>query len=513
MLELDDPVSEALRPALRRCRRRQPPAARQPFGAAPAQRGAAEAARSKRWSARCCGRCSRTGSTAPARDRRGTRHPRDRPHHRARPAQFRVTHAAVLGRRPMNKLMLAGLAALAFAQAPAAFARPITATDLATMRRLASPSGLAGRQLGGLPAAARPISPPIAAATICGCSTCVTPARSRRGSPRRAEHNEHDPHFSADGRWRSIISATLRAATSSGGSRCRAGRRSGSPISPPTSAAICWRRPATGSRSGPTATWPAPTSTAPACRRRRRGRGSGRVYDQTFVRHWDTWAEPGLRSRIFTFAAGRRPAAGRGHAGRAEPGRRCAVQAVRRRRGARLEPGRPHPLFHLARGGPARAQFDQSRHFRGPRRRRRAAGQPHRRQPGHGHLPAVSPDGRWLAYAAMARPTYEADRQVVQLRNLATGETRALTEGWDRSVGSIAWAPDGRSLLVTAGDTLDNPSSASTSRTGRATRLTQAGTAGNVLPLARRLHAVHAEQPPGARRSLAAATARRKPRR
>ena len=71
--------------------------------------------------------------------------------------------------------------------------------------------------------------------------------------------------------------------------------------------------------------------------------------------------------------------------------------------------------------------------------------------------PAVSPDGRWLAYTAMARATYEADRQVVQLRNLATGETRALTQGWDRSVGSIAWAADGRSLLVTAGDTLDTP--------------------------------------------------------
>ena len=29
--------------------------------------------------------------------------------------------------------------------------------------------------------------------------------------------------------------------------------------------------------------------------------GSGRVYDQLFVRHWDTWVEPGVRSRIFAF--------------------------------------------------------------------------------------------------------------------------------------------------------------------------------------------------------------------
>ncbi len=40
----------------------------------------------------------------------------------------------------MKKLLLAGLAALALAPASAAFARPMTATDLATMRRLAAPA-------------------------------------------------------------------------------------------------------------------------------------------------------------------------------------------------------------------------------------------------------------------------------------------------------------------------------------------------------------------------------------
>ena len=35
--------------------------------------------------------------------------------------------------------------------------------------------------------------------------------------------------------------------------------------------------------------------------------GSGRVYDQLFVRHWDTWVEPGTKSRIYTFeVAGRK---------------------------------------------------------------------------------------------------------------------------------------------------------------------------------------------------------------
>ena len=65
--------------------------------------------------------------------------------------------------------------------------------------------------------------------------------------------------------------------------------------------------------------------------------GSGRVYDQLFVRHWDTWAEPGVRSRIFAF-----PIADGGdrrrRAGDRRAGRRHAVQAVRRRRGDRMSP-------------------------------------------------------------------------------------------------------------------------------------------------------------------------------
>ena len=115
------------------------------------------------------------------------------------------------------------------------------------------------------------------------------------------EHNEHDPRFSADGRWLYYLSnasgsdqlwrVALPGGTPRAGHRLRHRHRRLS----------CSRRPATGSRSGPTATWPAPISTAPTSPRRRPGQGSGRVYDETFVRHWDTWAEPGVRSRIFTF--------------------------------------------------------------------------------------------------------------------------------------------------------------------------------------------------------------------
>lgn len=67
--------------------------------------------------------------------------------------------------------------------------------------------------------------------------------------------------------------------------------------------------------------------------------------------------------------------------------------------------------------------------------------------------PAVSPDGRRLAWGAMQRPGYESDQVDLLVRDLESGETRNLTAQWDRSVGEIAFGPEGRHVYVTAGDT------------------------------------------------------------
>lgn len=64
--------------------------------------------------------------------------------------------------------------------------------------------------------------------------------------------------------------------------------------------------------------------------------------------------------------------------------------------------------------------------------------------------PAVSPDGRWLAYRAQKRPGFEADRFAVMMRELATGATHELAPGWDRSVLALRWAADGRFLYAVA---------------------------------------------------------------
>jgi dipeptidyl aminopeptidase/acylaminoacyl peptidase len=66
--------------------------------------------------------------------------------------------------------------------------------------------------------------------------------------------------------------------------------------------------------------------------------------------------------------------------------------------------------------------------------------------------PVVSPDGRYLAWLAMSRPGFEADKYQVVLHDLRSGKNRVLTEDWDRSPSSIAFSRDGKSILTNAQD-------------------------------------------------------------
>lgn len=66
--------------------------------------------------------------------------------------------------------------------------------------------------------------------------------------------------------------------------------------------------------------------------------------------------------------------------------------------------------------------------------------------------PSFSGDGRFMAYLAMKKPVYEADRFGLMLLDLATGERKELAADWDRSIEDYQFAPDNRTLYVTAQD-------------------------------------------------------------
>jgi len=212
-----------------------------------------------------------------------------------------------------------------------------------------------------------------------------------------------------------------------------------------------------------------------------KGPGSGRVYDQLFVRHWDSWAEPGVKSRIYAFPV----MDGKLGAERRVTGNLVGDTPSKPFGGGEeiaLSPDGRMVYFALREAGRIEATSTNLDIFAAAADGSAAPINLTDANDGTDTLPTLSPDGRTLAYVAMARAGYEADRQVIMLRDLASGRTRALTQNWDRSAGSLAWSPEGRSLLITAEDVMEQPVWRVDVASGQVTRLTGNGRAGNVVP-------------------------------
>ena len=212
-------------------------------------------------------------------------------------------------------------------------------------------------------------------------------------------------------------------------------------------------------------------------------RGTGRAYDQTFVRHWDAWRDPAVRSRLFGFTLQGGRVAG---VGVPLTGSLVGDVPVRPFGGGDdivLSPDGRTVYFVLREAGRIEPTSTNLDIFAAPTDGSTPPVNLTADNPATDTHPAVSPDGRTLAYVAMRRAGYESDRQVIHLRDLATGRVRALAENWDRSVGGIAWARDGRSLIAEAGERLDNPLFRIDVASGRVTRLTGDGTAHFAKPL------------------------------
>src|SRR5258708_2094009 len=62
--------------------------------------------------------------------------------------------------------------------------------------------------------------------------------------------------------------------------------------------------------------------------------------------------------------------------------------------------------------------------------------------PGADTTPLYSPDGKYLAWRSQARGGFEADKWRLLVQDRQTGNTRDLTEKFDRSAGSFTWMSD-----------------------------------------------------------------------
>lgn len=113
--------------------------------------------------------------------------------------------------------------------------------------------------------------------------------------------------------------------------------------------------------------------------------------------------------------------------------------------------------------------------------------------------PRYSPDGRHLAYIAMAQPGYESDTERLVVMDRRTRERRELTAALDRSVVEFAWHPDSSRLFFTTRDEGRTGICTVDLAAGRVERLAHAGsvTGLRVTPDGHRLVFIrsHAHQP------------------
>jgi dipeptidyl aminopeptidase/acylaminoacyl peptidase len=72
--------------------------------------------------------------------------------------------------------------------------------------------------------------------------------------------------------------------------------------------------------------------------------------------------------------------------------------------------------------------------------------------PGADTTPLYSPDGKYIAWRSQARAGFEADKWRLLVQDRQSARTRDLTEKFDRSPGSFAWAPTANAICFAAED-------------------------------------------------------------
>ena len=200
-------------------------------------------------------------------------------------------------------------------------------------------------------------------------------------------------------------------------------------------------------------------------------KATGRLYEQLFVRHWDTW-EDGRRSHLFV-----RPAAG--------------GEAVDMMRG--MDADTPSQPF----GGPEEITFTPDSKgiiFTAKNVGRSEAwstdfdlylapidgSQPPKclteDNEAWDSQPVFAPDGKTLAYLAMSRPGYEADQFRIILQDWPNGSKRVLNKDLDRSASAIRWSRDAKNLYAIAADTGQESLFAIDTRSGEIRTLVKEGT-------------------------------------
>lgn len=179
-------------------------------------------------------------------------------------------------------------------------------------------------------------------------------------------------------------------------------------------------------------------------------KASGAVYDRIFIRHWDTWSD-GTQNHLFALKLG------------ADGRAKSAVPLMSSFDGDvpskpfgddgdyAIAPDSRSVLFSARVAGksePWNTNFDV---FEVRADGSKAAQNRTASNPAWDTAPAFSPDGERMAYRAMKRAGFEADRYGIYVSE-GGAPAREIDPRWDRSADKIAWSGDGTVVYALAED-------------------------------------------------------------
>jgi dipeptidyl aminopeptidase/acylaminoacyl peptidase len=183
---------------------------------------------------------------------------------------------------------------------------------------------------------------------------------------------------------------------------------------------------------------------------REASKATGMTFDRLFVRHWDTWSD-GTRNHLFYYPLPDGPARDLMPAMDAD----CPTKPFGGSEDFTQSADGKSIVFSAKDVGREEAWSTNFDLFEAPTDGS-AAPRKLTSNPAWDGSPKLSPDGKMLAYLAMSRPGYEADRFTIVVQERPAGRQWRIElrvddgPSGDRSPSDLAWSSDGRELYCTA---------------------------------------------------------------